>query len=386
MKHLRLKAIAALSIVFMSPAMTSCLDNDDETIILEDGNSTGIPDDSQATPNPIIDESTTSISNFQYTVEQTEDGLTVIRLDLTGVQDQDTKEWMKLYGTGSEQQNVWVEVDGKPKGILVHNNSEDNELAKKIDLVFLVDNSGSMSEEADAIARDIISWSQNLANSGLDVRFGCVGYNGLITGGINITGVNELSNFLNRSTGTNRTMGFVGNDANTLSSAKYTYDLSSQEECGAAALRFADEHFSFRTGANRIYVNFTDEPNYPHRKQQFSVEYFKDQQNWNTSQGTVHTVYSDTYTSFSESTLYEEYPWKLSEYTGGTIIYTSSSFMGVTLDSLPVTGAMQNSYIIKFTNVDEFMDGQTHRVKITIMSKDGRVKAEREFDVIFGTK
>lgn len=385
MKHLSLKTIAALSIVFMSPALTSCLDSDDETIILEDGNSTGIPDDSQATPNPIIDESTTSISNFQYTVEQTEDGLTVIRLDLTGVQDQDTKEWIKLYGTGSEQQNVWVEVDGKPKGILVHNNSDDNELTKKIDLVFLVDNSGSMSEEADAIARDIISWAKNLANSGLDIRFGCVGYDGYISGGINITTVSELSNFLNRSTGTSRTYGFEGNDATALSRGASSYSTD-WGECGAAALRFADEHFSFRSGANRIYVNFTDEPNQPNGITRFSVENFKDQQNWNTAQGTVHTVYSSTYTSFTETSLYEEYPWKLSEYTGGTVIYTSSSFSGVTLDSLPVTGAMQNSYIIKFTNVDEFMDGQTHRVKITILSKDGRVKAEREFDVIFGTK
>lgn len=52
----------------------------------------------------------------------------------------------------------------------------------------------------------------------------------------------------------------------------------------------------------------------------------------------------------------------------------SPTFSGVTLNSLPVTGAMQNSYIIRFTNVSEFMDGQSHEVKVTILSEDGRVR------------
>ena len=63
----------------------------------------------------------------------------------------------------------------------------------------------------------------------------------------------------------------------------------------------------------------------------------------------------------------------------------SATFSGVTLNSLPVTGAMQNSYIIRFTNVSEFMDGQSHEVKVTILSEDGRVRAEKIFYIVFGT-
>lgn len=75
----------------------------------------------------------------------------------------------------------------------------------------------------------------------------------------------------------------------------------------------------------------------------------------------------------------------LSKYTGGTIIVAPSDFSGVTLQSLPVTGAMQNSYVIRFTNVDEFMDGEVHEVTITILSADGKTYAERTFYVVFGT-
>ena len=67
------------------------------------------------------------------------------------------------------------------------------------------------------------------------------------------------------------------------------------------------------------------------------------------------------------------------------VLYADADFSNVTLASLPVTGAMQNSYIIRFTNIGEFLDGQPHLVKITILSPDGKTKAERTFYVTFGT-
>lgn len=51
---------------------------------------------------------------------------------------------------------------------------------------------------------------------------------------------------------------------------------------------------------------------------------------------------------------------------------------------MPVTGAMQNSYVIRFTNVADLMDGRTHEVNITILSADGKTKAERTFYIVFG--
>lgn len=325
-------------------SLTSCLSDGDDTIVLEQGNPTGIPDDSMADPNPEVTVPTTVIPNIQYTTED-ENGFTVMRVDMTGVQNPDTYEWLRLIGTGGNKngrQNVWIEVDGKPKGIEVYNTIDDNtDRVILNDVVFLVDNSGSMGEEADAIARDITSWAQRLSAT-LDVRFGCVGYDGAITGAINITTCEELSQYLERSSGIGRTKGFSGSDSGILANnaGHYRTGGNSGNECGGAALRFADNNFSFRPGANRIYVNFTDEPNQPNGNEAFSVEFVKSQVNWSASQGTVHTVYSDRNTSFSERINYDEYPWRMSEYTGGTTLYTSSSFTGVSLDDLPVTGAM----------------------------------------------
>jgi hypothetical protein len=76
-----------------------------------------------------------------------------------------------------------------------------------------------------------------------------------------------------------------------------------------------------------------------------------------------------------------EEPWKMSEYTGGSYIFTNDSFEGVSLNDLPVTGAMQNTYTIRIANVEKYLDGHTHILKITIKTPDGRLQGEREFSI-----
>ncbi|MCD8282762.1 MAG: VWA domain-containing protein [Prevotella sp.] len=381
----RIHCFMAVLSLLAAGMFTSCLSDDEDTIVLESGNTTGIPSDNLAGENPEITSTTTTIPNVQYTVEDDE-GDIVIRLDMTGIQDSETYDWLRLIGTAQSGQNVWLSVDGNPKGILVYNTADDadEDVSRAADLVFLVDNSGSMSQESDAVANGIVSWSETLSQSGLDIMFGCVGYseNGKINGAINLTTADALSTYLNRATGQSRTMGFSGTDASALQSAASSYSVSA--ECGGMALRYADASISFRSSSNRIYVNFTDEPNQPAGKQEYSVEYFADQNNWGTTQGTVHTVYSAD-TTFTERQYYSEKPWRISEYTGGTVLVAPSDFSGVTLESLPVSGAMQNSYIIRFTNVSEYMDGQVHEVKITILSTDGNTRAEKIFYMTFGS-
>ena len=352
-------------------------DEPDKTDTPDQGPQTDIPADSQATPNPDLGGApTTSMPNIQYTVVAEGNDL-VFRIDMTGIQDPKTLEWIKLIGTSEIGQNFWIEIDGDPKGVRIYNSIEDNSHTVPVDLVFLVDNSSSMSQEADAVARDIIDWSNKLAERGLDIKFACVGYDGAINGAIDFTTNDLLSEWLNKSTGRYRTRGFGGDNADYLKADTQYYRTGGGDanECGMAALRYADEKFTFRTGANRIYVNFTDEPNQINGKSQFSVETLKD--NWETSQGTIHTV-------FSEDKYYDrnECNRLMSEYTGGTYIYTDSRFTGVTLDSLPVTDAMQNSYIIRITNILKYIDGQPHELHITIKSPDGSVKVERWFTVL----
>lgn len=340
-----------------------------------------IPED-PTTPTPDPGEPTVPIPypNILPTVDEW--GNHVVTINFTGIQDPNTGEWLTLHGTGLSEQNVWVEVDGSPKGILVIN-LEDNTTMVKNDIVFTVDNSVSMSEEANAIARDIISWAQMLTNNNLDVKFGVVGFGGYVDGAMNLTDASSLSSYLNTGSGTSRTMHFGGPDANTLQSYANSYPRTGgstgSNECGAMAIRFANDYFSFRANANRIYVNFTDEGNQPNNISGYSVEWFKSQSNWPTSNGTVHTVFSDF-----QSSVNGEKPWLISEYTGGTTMFVKSDASDLQLDKLKVSDALTHAYTIKFIVPDSLFDGMTHIVRIVVISSDGSVRGVLEIPVVFG--
>lgn len=399
--------MSLMTMVTLCVGFSSCESDDDEIRVK------GIPSDEEATPNPTVseDDINTVIPNFSYSVSK-ENNWAVVRLDMTGVRDPYTKDWLRLYGPGSDKQNIWVSLDEKPKGFSIHNTIDDegDQKIPMVDLVFLVDNSTSMSEEADAIYRDIIDWSQQLSRT-LDIRFGCVGYGGFVSGAINLTTADVLKNYLETKSwrsyvdGIWRTRGFAGKDSLALyeasldadrrvvSSGYYYTDRSDPDydECGVMALRFADDLFSFRNGANRVYVNLTDEPNQPGNKySMFSTQWVKE--NWTTTQGTIHTVYTQ-YSYWEESYkdyIDQDYPWDLSIYTDGTMLFTNSYFEDVNgnqvhLSDLPVSGALQNSYIIRFTNVQDLFDGMAHNLHITVKSnsENGEIIADKEYSVIF---
>lgn len=335
-----------------------------------------------ATPNVKEENSNLVLPQPQFYMEEGSNN-DVLCMSLTGIQTPDTEEWMKLYGTGSTEQNIWAEIDGKPKAITVTNSGELARVASradfaatkaKADVVFLVDNSGSMSEEANQVAEEIISWSQTLSQV-MDVQFGCVGHEwNTINGAIDITSVENLHAYLNRSgvSGTSRTRGFE--EDTRLQTAAQSYG-STSGECGGLMLHFADEHFTFREGANRIYVHFTDEPNQADNYD-WSVESVNKESeyyNWGATRGTIHTIYSSLYESNWSTPDYED-PRLFSTYTGGTSMTVPSSFEGVTLDDLEVTGAITNSYIIRFNVTEDMLTGK-HTVTIVIQSKDGKYQA-----------
>ena len=379
------KSLPFIACIAVALCMTGCLKDNEETLLLPTPRTMGnVPSDYSATTNPSIGSPNAIIPNYQFEEEAEEDGLFLYRLDMTGIMNPVTHEWIDLYGTGLSEQNVWLSLDSNPKGLLVKNHSEDGTVSRKFDLVFLVDNSGSMNEESDALARDIINWANNLTNSGIDIQFGCVGYaeSGYVNGGIDFTNQTGLSTFLNYGSGTSRTQHFGGANADALEYYAEQYG-EADGECGMMALRFANDYYSFRSGANRIYVNFTDEPNQPDHVSGWSVEYLNPANgNWTPQQGTVHTVFSGS-TSFTNHTGYEEKPWLMSEYTGGTVLYASSTFSGVSLNTLPVTGAMQHSYSLYFTVPESLKDGHYHSLKVTVYSQDHSVRAERNFSIRF---
>lgn len=362
--------------------LTSC-NNDDEPSSAFDA--TGIPDNNEAGPSPYVNptESNANIPNVGFSVENI-NGNEIVSMNMTGIYDKQTGNWLDLQGTLQSGQNIWMEIDGVPRSIKVERNAEQARTSSKplVDLVFLVDNSGSMSEEADSLAAEIANWSAELENI-FDLNLGCVGYaESDLSGGLDLGPPSALYDFLNRDTGTYRTEGYAGSNAETLSNIVATGDYYTGGECGAAALHFADKNFTFRSGANRLYVNFTDEPNQPNGREGYSVESVASANLWNVSQGTIHTVFSsESYANMPDedwTPLYDEKPWLMSDYTGGETVFAPSDFSGVSLNTLLVTDALRNSYQVKFHFTDDLKSG-SHVVKITILTPDNSVKAVREF-------
>ena len=360
----------------------------------------GIPDSQAGTTPTIQGEPNLTIPQPAFYVDENNED--ILNMSLTGIQIPETGEWMELFGTGDNRQNIWVEVDGKPKAIKIINSGTVQSRTRgamsriaplsraKADVVFLVDNSGSMSEEANTVAQEIIDWSTTLSQT-MDVQFGCVGIDhNYVNGAIDITTVEALHDYLNNRSGHTygiyRTTGYV--DAN-LETKAAAYN-NAGGECGGIMLHFADENFTFRSGANRIYVHFTDEPNQPNNHVEWSVESVNTASpdyNWGATRGTIHTVFSDLYNyrpdTYNWTPLRYEDPRLFATYTGGTTIDTDASFSGVSLEDLPVTGAITNSYIIQLNITTDMLTGK-HTVTIVILSTDGNYRAEITFqDVEF---
>ena len=352
---------------------------------------TDIPADNLAGEAPVITEEEitfnmpTSISPMQADPENKNIG----RFSLAGINT--NGEWLELHGTQEANQNVWLEINGKQKGVKVYN-GEENLLSKaKADVIFLIDNSGSMDEEANKVAEEVIRWSEKLSLT-MDVQFGCVGIDHrYINGALNITDVNTLHDYLNVYSGTDRTAHFGENmttppaDYSVLEQSANNYK-NAGGECGGIMLHYADENFTFRKGANRFYVYFTDEPNQPGRDFRWSVlsvdkqsEYY----NWDASKGVIYTVFSDEYSSPENWTDwgYDENPYLFSEYTGGTILTTGSDF-NINLDELPITGAITQSFVFTFNITPDLVAGNEYDVVITIYYPDGSIASVHRYENI----
>lgn len=396
MKTLRFIGMMLLATAMVG--MTSCSKSDDNKDNGSGGglNLYGLFDDSFAGAAPSVSSNTVTISNISApSVEAGTNGL-VGNFNLSGVQAADG-DYLSLFGTGSNSQNIWLTIDGIAKALDVINANSSTKAAVKgqADIVFLIDNSGSMDDEADAVAAEILTWAKSLSNA-VDARFACVGYGDNyygVDGGMDLDDVTVLNEFLNNrpshTYGTSRTQDFFGTNATKLETAALSesngFYNGSYWECGGLALHFADQMFSWRSGANRIFINFTDEPNQPNSYKEWSVETVNPKSqlyNWSASKGTVHTVYSGEdeddykapdgyYYTRNEASPYTEYekPWAMSEYTGGASMFAKRDFSGVTLSSLEVTAAIQNSYVIRFNITDNLKSGN-HNVTITI--KDGK--------------
>jgi hypothetical protein len=341
----------------------------------DSGSESVIPaDPGTSVPTTTVNNLSSSIANPAFNTS----GSTVTMV-LSGIKDPKTGSFIKFAGTGSGQ-NIWIEEDGVNKGLLVQSAASAKKSTSSgvpADIVFVVDNSGSMYEEADSIASQISSFGKYLQDNGLDVKVACVGYDeeGLPNGALNFTTVANLKKYLNRTDiyyGTDRTVGFSGTDSATLEqkAEAMIYDGS---ENAIPSIMFSDANFSWRSGAIKIYISFTDEPIQPSfygSSQLYDLAHFYS--SWTSSKGTVHSVFSlddwngtdpDTANVYTWNTTTDVRPWKLAEYTGGSIMFFHSDGSDLDLTKIQVTEALANTYVLKFNSAS--ISG-THDLKIVV--------------------
>lgn len=293
-----------------------------------------------------------------------------IQLSLLGVTNPVSKQLITLTAGSS----IWVTEDSVLKGIKITKAGTGKMGALLADVVFVVDNSGTMSQEADSIASKIIAFANYLQASGLSVQVGIVGHaygsDQAVYGARNLTTPANLSAYLTRSifgspvTGLSRTVGFAGPDSARLASAAPRFSVSGGGENSIIGIAFADSLFGWRLGANRVYVCFTDEPTQPGGLLYWSTDGLIAR--WG-NKGTIHVVFSEDSTYAGPyARLTAERPWELAVRTGGTVKFIPSTAAGLDLTTLPVTGALASTSLIEFLTSNP---NASHNVVITV--KDG---------------
>lgn len=356
-----------------------------------------IPSDDQAGEPPIISDNTLTniIPNATFNIASYDQNR--VQMVMGGIKDPKTNQYITLKGTGDANQTCWLQLDGTNKGILVTKGSA-RVRSLSADIVFTVDNSGSMYEEADSIASQITSFA-NYLSTVLSIKVAAVGYDGEVNGAINLTSAANLSNYLNNRnyygypvTGTSRTVGFFGTDSAYLDGKAMNFHQNVWGENGTVGILYADSFFTWTTGAQRVYINFTDEGIQPNGNALFCLNGFKNY--WTSAKGTVHSVYSisDYYwtnnvpdttrevnNGYDWGTEYER-PWKLSEYTGGTIQFIHSTCNDLDLRNLPVTGSLAETVMIEFMKPSG--NAANRNIKLFIKNSSGSDGA-KEFNVNF---
>lgn len=163
----------------------------------------------------------TTLNNLKVEAEfsQHPDNPRRIKVNFLGLVDPATSETISLVAN----QNIFLsEGDSRrQKGLKVTQSRVENQLP--VDLVFVIDNSGSMGEEADGVTSKITDFATQLAQSGLDVRFAALGAFGDVNGAVNFTDAGGLKMHLSRASGTSRTEGFTGADGKDLEEKAKTF-------------------------------------------------------------------------------------------------------------------------------------------------------------------
>ncbi len=264
------------------------------------------------------------------------------------------------------EDNFMVFEDGKAQGFLLEKVSK---VRSKVDIVFIVDVTGSMSEEIDGVKSSIIKFIEGLEKSGLDAKVAVVPYDDYVP-----TKDHEYSPpWLNLS--------------NPSVAADYTGKLMASgggdfPENAYGAVMYAWKNVSWRSDSQRVFILLTDASS--HYKgdsawkywkthggtQPFDPPYTKEEVISSLSgYATLYMVastgwYSSYDTDFSDPAD----PREIAVKTGGFVIYQSGS-EEVDLSKIGLAEAISSSYIITFESDSPV---GTHTISVYYDGPDGK--------------
>lgn len=116
--------------------------------------------------------------------------------------------------------------------------------ARLADIIFIMDNSGSMGDEQQAVSNNVIDFVNNLANSGVDFALGLCRY----------------------GSSTNSGNPIIENNGELTSNPEYfkntlwkLNNASGSREPGYYAIKYSASSFTFRPGSQKIFIIITDE-------------------------------------------------------------------------------------------------------------------------------
>gem|GEM_PF-6882561 len=203
------------------------------------------------------------------------------------------------------------------------------------DIVFLIDNSGSMSYEINAVKNNCEAFAEALVASDIDYRLGLVqfgqsanGGNPRIIGGGLTGSVSEFKSWV------------------------ATMPADGSYEPGFAAIRLAIQSYSFRPGSQKVFILITDEDS-DCRDKQTTIDMIL------ANDVTVHVA-----ALCSSGTSQADYcgPGSVRDVSGGLLFPVTGDYRSI-LDT--IGEALANTYIVRYRTDNPALDGTVRTVVCT---------------------
>jgi lysophospholipase L1-like esterase len=209
------------------------------------------------------------------------------------------------------------------------------------DIVFLIDDSGSMDNEIADVRRNVSAFAQTLGGSGVDFRLGLVRFG--TSGGPNPYVYND---------------GNLTADVNQFISFVDTLTASGSYEPGFQALRMAVASFNFRPGAQKVFLLITDEDS-DDRNKQATIDLLL------ANSVTVHTA-----VDCNAGTSRADYcdASSVRGATGGLQFAIAGPYNQV-LDAISIRTA--STYVVRYRSSNPLFDGARRNVQCSVTTPAG---------------